>query len=246
VIGLAAASNGELGPGACCSIVEEACAYHAVLIGPGMIDGVAGAELAAACLQRAQGPTLVLDAAPLAEFEALCATPSPSPPREPRLVLTPHPGEMSRLCGIARERIMERPLEIAREVAARTGAVIALKAATTYVVAPDGTAFKNTAGNIGLGTSGSGDVLAGIIAGLCARGAPALQAAVWGVHLHASAGDVLARKVGVGFLAREIADEIPALLAALTPRRRLSAQHSAEAGASLPRRMLGRSPTPTG
>ena len=68
-------------------------------------------------------------------------------------------------------------------------------------------------GNIGLGTSGSGDTLSGVIAGLCARGATALQAAVWGVYLHAKAGDILARRIGaLGFLARELLTEIPQLL----------------------------------
>ena len=61
--------------------------------------------------------------------------------------------------------------------------------ACTYVAAPDRTAFHNTAGNDGLGTSGSGDALCGIIVGLCARGADPLRASVWGVYLHACAGD---------------------------------------------------------
>jgi NAD(P)H-hydrate repair Nnr-like enzyme with NAD(P)H-hydrate dehydratase domain len=64
-----------------------------------------------------------------------------------------------------------------------------------------------------LGTSGSGDVLAGLIAGLAARGAAPEQAAVWGVWLHARAGKRLSQRLGtVGFLAREIAAEVPALL----------------------------------
>jgi len=102
---------------------------------------------------------------------------------------------------------------VARAAAAQLGLVITLKGAHTFVVAPDGTAFQNDAGNVGLGTSGSGDVLSGVIAGLCARGASALQAAVWGVYLHAKAGDRLARRIGpLGFLARELLGEIPQLL----------------------------------
>ncbi|HEY0082691.1 MAG TPA: NAD(P)H-hydrate dehydratase, partial [Pyrinomonadaceae bacterium] len=65
----------------------------------------------------------------------------------------------------------------------------------------------------GLATSGSGDTLSGVIAGLAARGATPFQAAVWGVHLHALAGDELARRMGpLGFLARELLAEIPALM----------------------------------
>ncbi len=91
--------------------------------------------------------------------------------------------------------------------------MVALKGAQTFVVAPDGSAYRNTAGNVGLGTCGSGDALSGVIAGLTARGAPPLQAAVWGVYLHAKAGDILARRIGpLGFLARELLTEIPPLL----------------------------------
>ena len=90
-----------------------------------------------------------------------------------------------------------------------------LKGARTHVATPDGRLFHNLDGNPGLGTSGSGDVLAGAIAGLCARGADPVQAAVWGVVLHARAGDRLAASVGpLGFLAREILDALPRVLAA--------------------------------
>ena len=81
------------------------------------------------------------------------------------------------------------------------------------VVAPDGTAWKYRGGGPGLGVSGSGDVLAGIIGGLLARGAAPLTALLWGVWLHGEAGRSLARKTGpLGFLAREIPAEVPALL----------------------------------
>lgn len=83
--------------------------------------------------------------------------------------------------------------------------------------------FHNTTGDIGLGTSGSGDTLSGVIGGLCARGADALQATGWGVYLHARAGEVLARKVApLGFLARELLDEIPPLLERTARKRRHS------------------------
>jgi ADP-dependent NAD(P)H-hydrate dehydratase len=72
-------------------------------------------------------------------------------------------------------------------------------------------------GNVGLATSGSGDVLAGIIAGLLARGAPAFAATCWGVYMHAAAGDRLSRSIGpLGFLAHELLVEIPGIMAALS------------------------------
>jgi NAD(P)H-hydrate repair Nnr-like enzyme with NAD(P)H-hydrate dehydratase domain len=73
----------------------------------------------------------------------------------------------------------------------------------------------------GLATSGSGDVLAGLVAGLLARGAEPAQAAVWAVALHARAGEALARRFGpLGTLARELAAEVPALMERLRPRPR--------------------------
>ena len=125
---------------------------------------------------------------------------------------------MAKLWSIERSEVLAQPLQVSRAAAGHTGAVVVLKGACTYVAAPDGTTFRNTRGNIGLGTSGSGDALSGIIAGLAARGADPLQAAVWGVYLHAKAGEVLARKMGLlGFLARELLAEVPALLARLPP-----------------------------
>jgi NAD(P)H-hydrate repair Nnr-like enzyme with NAD(P)H-hydrate dehydratase domain len=83
-------------------------------------------------------------------------------------------------------------------------------------VSPDGRAWREEAGGIGLGTSGSGDVLAGLVGGMLARGADPAQAAVWGQYLHAAAGDRLAARVGrLGFLARELLDEVPPVLAGL-------------------------------
>ena len=84
------------------------------------------------------------------------------------------------------------------------------------VVAHRGDLWRVEAGNPGLGTAGSGDVQAGVVAGLLARGADPAQAAVWGAFLHATAGDRLAERVGaVGFLARELPGELPGLLADL-------------------------------
>ena len=103
--------------------------------------------------------------------------------------------------------------DAARSVAERYGAVVAVRGA---VASPDGRLWHDEAGGVGLGTSGSGDVLAGVVGGLLARGADAEQAAVWGQYLHAAAGDRLAARVGrVGFLARELLDEVPMVLTGL-------------------------------
>jgi ADP-dependent NAD(P)H-hydrate dehydratase len=220
VIGLRQSESGELARQSCERIHADAARVDALVVGPGMIDPVAGVELISACLAWQRRPTLIIDAAPLVAVQKLRDALKLAYQNGAQVILTPHAGEMARLCGVSREEVLERPLAMAREVAAQLGAVVALKGARTYIAAPDGTAFENTAGNSGLGTSGSGDALAGIMAGLCARGAEPLQAAVWGVYLHACAGDTLARKLGpLGYLAREILAEIPALLASLGPRQ---------------------------
>ena len=104
---------------------------------------------------------------------------------------------------LTKEAVSADPERHAREAAPRWNAVVALKGATTYIATPDGDCWRHDSGQPGLGTSGSGDVLAGIIVGLAARGAPLAQAAVWGVALHARAGRALAERLGPDRLSRE-------------------------------------------
>jgi len=128
-------------------------------------------------------------------------------------ILTPHAGEMAHLTGIAKDDVNAAPDPRAVDAARDWNAVLALKGARTVIATPDGTLYAHEGGNVGLAISGSGDVLAGIIAGLAARGAPLDQATCWGVALHARAGERLAARMGtLGYLAREISQEIPALL----------------------------------
>jgi hydroxyethylthiazole kinase-like uncharacterized protein yjeF len=211
VIGLRSAGNGSIAPRSCRTILSEAGRCDALLVGPGMVDAAAVVDLVRC--KRAKGSALVVDAGALHIFRRRKALPSPS---HGAAIATPHAGEMADLWGIERSEVIRASIDVTRQAAARLGAVMVLKGACTYVAAPDGTTFHNLEGNIGLGTSGSGDALSGIITGLAARGATPLQAAVWGVYLHAKAGDRLARKMGMlGFLARELLAEIPPLLARL-------------------------------
>jgi NAD(P)H-hydrate repair Nnr-like enzyme with NAD(P)H-hydrate dehydratase domain len=120
---------------------------------------------------------------------------------------------MAHLTDIARDEIGAAPERHALEAAQRWNAVVALKGPRTVIATPGGERWQHEGGNVGLATSGSGDVLAGIIAGLAARGAGLAQAAAWGVALHARAGERLAERFGrLGYLARELCDIIPALL----------------------------------
>jgi NAD(P)H-hydrate repair Nnr-like enzyme with NAD(P)H-hydrate dehydratase domain len=102
---------------------------------------------------------------------------------------------------------------VALQAASKFGVVIALKGSETVIASPDGTLLRYSGGGVGLATGGSGDVLAGIIAGLLSRGASPLDAAAWGVWLHGEAGTIVADRIGpIGFLARDLLAEIPGLM----------------------------------
>ncbi|MCK6212556.1 NAD(P)H-hydrate dehydratase [Georgenia sp. EYE_87] len=185
-------------------LAKDAERADVVLLGPGL--GEPGGTLALLCglvPHVPPGVPVVLDAfalgvladAPDDVLDALRG----------RLVLTPNLVELARLLG--REEIEdEEAADAVVEVADRFGAVVC---GHGFVSAGD-RLWRKTTGHTGLGTSGSGDVMGGALAGLAARGADPAQAAVWAMHLHAAAGDSLTARVGkVGFLARELLDELP-------------------------------------
>lgn len=198
------------------AIVETAAHSNTVLLGPGMLCEPVLEELIGALCQPEFRACLVLDALAL-QLAPRFATQLRTI-RTPA-ILTPHAGEMARLCGKMKEEVADDPLRIARAQADRLCCVVVLKGCETWICAPDAPAYVNRAGNVGLATSGSGDTLGGLIAGLAARGAPPVQAPVWGVYLHGSADDRLAKKTGsMGYLARELPAEIPPLMDSLRPR----------------------------
>lgn len=187
-----------------------------VLVGAGMNQPGAAYDLVAA-LVEVPGPMLILDAAAitcLGEGAARLLGPA----RE-RIVVTPNAIEAAALAAVDVEEVARDRPATAAALAERLGVVVSLKGSTTYTCGPQGERFADDAGNPGLGTSGSGDVAAGAIAGIAARGCDPLQAAVWGMHAHAVAGDRLAERTGpVGYLARELLDELPAVMAHLAGR----------------------------
>jgi len=217
VFALPEAANGAVDFSAVEELVERANEVQCVLFGPGMTDEAATARLVQAVLPRLDGPIVVLDATALA---CLGLDPQALHCLEGRVVVTPHAGELASCLKADKEAIVADAAGTARQAAALFRSVVALKGAETMITAPDGPTYVNRAGNVGLATTGSGDALGGIIAGLAARGAEPLQAAVWGIYLHARAGDRLARRIGpLGYLARELLPEIPQLLAKLERRR---------------------------
>ena len=190
------------------NLANELSSSDAVLVGPGLEACAGSARLVRQAARSCHCP-LVLDAGALDGFLS-------SPRRPAGRIITPHFGEMARLLDQPIEEIDAGAAEIALDVARQTGTVVVLKSPETFVASPQGECWVHTCGTVGLGTSGSGDVLAGLITGLLARGASLTQAAVWGVRLHGKAGELLSLRLGpVGFLAREIAPEVPRLMADL-------------------------------
>lgn len=193
--------------------LRQACERaSAILIGPGMQDKQACAALVAALLPCCGEAPVILDAG------AMCVAGGDNCMRfDTPVLLTPHAGELAGMTGEDKQHIAADPQAASRAAARRLNAVVALKGSTTIITAPDGGTWSHTGGNTGLAISGSGDVLAGLIAGLAARGATLEQAAAWGVALHAMAGEQLSLRHGpLGYLAREISAEVPALLRALS------------------------------
>jgi ADP-dependent NAD(P)H-hydrate dehydratase len=177
-----------------------------VLVGPGLDDAETTARLLETVAEHADDDTqFVLDA-----FALGVLPDSPVRPRfAGRAVLTPNSSEMARLLGTDDSDDIDGS-GAAKRVAADYDAVVAFQ---SHVAAPDGRCWRVAAGHPGLGTSGSGDVLAGAVVGLLARGADAAQAAGWATYLHAVAGERLAARVGrLGFLARELAAQLPIVL----------------------------------
>ena len=180
----------------------------ALALGPGLSRSEGAAQLVRALCAAAELP-LLLDA------DALHALAAAGPPliarRAAPAVLTPHPGELSRLMGTSTERVQADRIGAARACAARYNAVVVLKGARTVVAPPHGPAWINPTGTPAMAAAGMGDVLSGVVAAHLARGVPPLEAALLGAYLHGRAGERVAAERGPwGILASEVADAIPA------------------------------------
>ena len=192
------------------SLLEHARDAKAIVLGCGLQHGAPLEKLLDALLGCGIDVPLVLDAAvlgSLAERADLLKA------WKGGATVLPHSGEMARLLDCGEEEVSADPLSAARRAAETFGVTALIKGEYSHIVAPDGQAFRFRGGGVGLATSGSGDTLAGIVGGLCARGADTLTATLWGVYLHGEAGRRLTNTVGrVGFLARELLDLVPSLM----------------------------------
>jgi hydroxyethylthiazole kinase-like uncharacterized protein yjeF len=207
VLGLPETASGSVRGGVPEPLADQLTETDAILIGSGLDDREEAKVLIDRFLGIIGSDTLiVLDAYALGVLPELV---DELGPWAGRLVFTPNTGEAARLLG----RDIRHLADDVAEIAERYQAVVTSFGA---IAAPDGRRWQLGTGQAVLSTAGSGDVLAGTIAGLLARGASPEQAACWGSHLHATAGDRLAVRVGpTGVLARELTDELPAVLTEL-------------------------------
>ena len=211
VIGLDEDDAGNIDPAQADRVIDRAQGSSAVLVGPGLMDPDSADTLVGRLVPRLQG-TVVLDALASAY---VTGDPERVGDLDATVVLTVNPTELAHCLGIDGDEVRTDLERHAAALARRTGAVV-LCGGPTKIVAHGDDLWRVEAGNSGLGTAGSGDVQAGLVTGLLGRGAEPVQAAVWGAFLHATAGDRLAERVGpVGYLARELAGEVPGLLAEL-------------------------------
>ncbi len=185
-------TQGAIAEAASETLAEAAQAYDALLIGCGLGLHESTHAFVWRLLNSEALPPLIIDADAL---NALSSKPDWWRPLPEATIITPHSGEMARLTGLTRAEINADRWRVAREYAEAWSLVVALKGAHTLVAAPDGRTsvipFKTDA----LATAGTGDVLAGLIAGLRAQGATAYDSARLGAYLHALAGSLAADEV---------------------------------------------------
>lgn len=186
LMGIGLDDDKPLGPIHLEMLLEAAEGKDALVLGPGIARGKKTAQLIAHLLERFPGP-VVLDAdglnAVAGRLEVLRAAQGP-------LVLTPHPGEMARLCGLSVAEIQANRVAVARDFARAHRVVLVLKGARTVVASPDGRARVNPTGNPGMSTGGTGDVLSGVCGAFLAQGLAPIDAASTAVYAHGLAGDL--------------------------------------------------------
>lgn len=184
-------AQGRLSLTARSSLREALSGASSLLIGCGLGQSEDVSSLVADLLVRAECP-VVLDADGInvlaSHIDKLKAHKAP-------LILTPHPGEMARLCRTSIDEVEKDRAGVARRFAVKYNVIVVLKGHRTVIAAPDRTLFVNPTGNPGMATGGSGDVLAGMIASFAAQGMPPLDAAKCAVYLHGRAGDHAAERL---------------------------------------------------
>ncbi|MES1246032.1 MAG: NAD(P)H-hydrate dehydratase [Acidobacteriota bacterium] len=209
-LGLPCRVSGQLTESAADRVLAAAEGKTVLALGPGLGQEDETAEAIRRIALETDLP-LVLDADGVNAFAGRAGELKSRSDRGMETLLTPHPGELGRLLGIPTAEVQNDRLGSVRRAAAETGAVVILKGYRTLVATPEGEINVNPTGNPGMASGGTGDVLAGLLAGLVAQGLEALDAALLGVYLHGLAGDLAAVEHGeVGLAAGDLVGFLPA------------------------------------
>ena len=213
VVALAETEHGAIDPRAADHLVALMDEYDAVLVGPGTVDPEPITDLVRALLGRASSQTtVVLDAAALG---AASSYPDAVAGSDATVVLIPNTKEMGTLLGRDEPRVRGEPVTALLDAVKTYGSSVALRGADTWVTGPGQQLYVERDGSTALATSGSGDVFAGALTGLLARGTRPLCALLWAVHVHAMTGTDLARERGLGVLASDLVDALAVTFASL-------------------------------
>jgi len=189
---------------------SEKC--NSFAIGPGLSQNKKTAQLIRDLVTNIKGP-IVLDADGI---NAFCGNAGKLKKVKSTLVLTPHPGELSKLTGKSIGGIQKNRKDIALEAARKYNIVLVLKGHNTVVAGPEGQVYVNETGNPGMASGGVGDVLTGVIAAFLAQGVESFNAAALGVYFHGLAGDLAVKEKGpLGLIATDLLDKLPEALMAL-------------------------------
>jgi len=201
---------GIISPEASEVITQQTGQYNCLLLGCGVGQAQSAVEFVGSLLFGKGLPALVLDADAL---NILARTPDWWQRLTGDAILTPHPGEMSRLCGLSVEEVQSDRPGITRRFAAEWHKTVVLKGAHTVVAAPDGRCRISPFANPGLASAGTGDVLAGAIAGMVAQGLSLFDAASLGVYLHGEAGEMIRDMLGdAGMIATDLLPALPVVI----------------------------------
>ncbi len=210
---------GVVSPGAAWTVHQYLSNYNVLLVGCGLGQGrpVIRFVVASVLKSRRPLPSLVIDADGL---NALAQVPNWWQYLPDDAILTPHPGEMARLTGLAVGEVQEDRLGVARRFAGQWHKTVVLKGACTVVAAPDNMVAISGVANPGLASAGTGDVLAGAVAGLVAQGLPLFEAAALGVYLHGEAGERVKDSLGdAGMVASDLLEQLPVVIKRLKETR---------------------------
>jgi hydroxyethylthiazole kinase-like uncharacterized protein yjeF len=188
-------------------ITQQSHQYDVLLLGCGLGQDPTTVEFVSSLILEKELPLPVLDADAL---NILPKIPEWWQWLTEDAILTPHPGEMARLCGLSIDEIQADRLGIARRFAAEWHQTIVLKGAYTVIATTDGRCRVSPFANPGLASAGTGDVLAGVIAGLAAQGLTPFDAASLGVYLHGQAGEMVRNEIGdTGMIASDLLPALP-------------------------------------